>query len=65
MKPLGPIPPYFDVKDGELAIGGRTASALVKEAGDTPLFVYSREAITRRVANCARLCPNGSACIMP
>ncbi|QZH74586.1 MAG: pyridoxal-dependent decarboxylase, exosortase A system-associated [Erythrobacter sp.] len=49
MKPLGPIPPYFAVKDGELAIGGRKASALVKEAGDTPLFVYSREAITRRV----------------
>lgn len=50
MKPLGPIPPYFHTIDGELAVGGKTASALVKEAGDTPLFVYSRDAIARRLA---------------
>ncbi len=49
MKPLGPIPDVFAEKDGELAIAGRTASALVAEAGDTPLFVYSRDAIARRV----------------
>ena len=45
MKALGPIPPEFTAQDGELAIGGRTASALVKEAGDTPLFVYSHAII--------------------
>jgi diaminopimelate decarboxylase len=50
MKPTGPIPPYFAALDGELAIGGRTASALVAEAGDTPLFVYSTDALTRRIA---------------
>jgi diaminopimelate decarboxylase len=50
MKPLGPIPPGFDVIDGELAIGGRRASALVDEAGGTPLFVYSADLIRRRVA---------------
>lgn len=50
MKPTGPIPPYFDMLDGELAIGGRTASALVAEAGDTPLFVYSAAAIAARIA---------------
>ena len=50
MKPVGPIPPYFSAQDGELAIGGRTASALVAEAGDTPLFVYSTDALARRVA---------------
>jgi diaminopimelate decarboxylase len=50
MKPTGPIPPYFSAVDGELAIGGKTASALVAEAGDTPLFVYSTEALTKRIA---------------
>jgi diaminopimelate decarboxylase len=50
MKPTGPIPPYFAALDGELSIGGRTASALVAEAGDTPLFVYSTDALSRRIA---------------
>ena len=39
-KPLGPIPAGFDSIDDELAIGGRKASDLAQEAGDTPLFVY-------------------------
>ena len=51
MKPLGPIPAGFEAQDGELAIGGRKASDLVNEAGRTPLFVYSRSMITRRVAH--------------
>ena len=50
MKPLGPIPPGFEAVGGELAVGGRTASALVDEAGGTPLFVYSAELIRRRMA---------------
>jgi diaminopimelate decarboxylase len=50
VKPLGPIPPGFEAIDGELAIGRRKASALVEEAGGTPLFVYSGELIRRRVA---------------
>lgn len=49
-KPTGPIPPYFTTLNGELAIGGQTASALVDQAGDTPLFVYSTDALTRRIA---------------
>lgn len=49
MKALGPIPPEFTAIDGELAIGGRKASALVQEAGDTPLFVYSRDIIASRI----------------
>ena len=48
-KPTGPIPPYFETLDGELAIGGTTASVLVAEAGDTPLFVYSTAALEARV----------------
>jgi diaminopimelate decarboxylase len=50
MKPTGPIPSYFAAINGELAIGGRTASALVADAGDTPLFVYSTDALTARIA---------------
>ena len=49
MKPLGPTPPGYDVIDGELAIGGHSASALVEEAGGTPLFVYSGDLIRRRM----------------
>ncbi len=49
-KPTGPIPPYFHAIDGELAIGGKTASAWVAEAGDTPLFVYSKAALDARIA---------------
>ncbi|MXP42408.1 pyridoxal-dependent decarboxylase, exosortase A system-associated [Altererythrobacter soli] len=57
MKPLGPIPPGFEAIDGELAVGGRKASALVAEAGGTPLFVYSGELIRRRVAALRRAMP--------
>lgn len=49
MKPTGPLPPYFAALDGELAFGGKTASALVAEAGDTPLFVYSTAALEARI----------------
>jgi diaminopimelate decarboxylase len=51
MKPLGPIPQGYSAIEGELAIGGRSASALVAEAGDTPLFVYSRSHLDRRIAD--------------
>src|SRR5258706_1189803 len=50
MKPLGPVPPCFGCRDGELTIAGHTASALIKQAGDTPLFVYSGEAIRAKFA---------------
>lgn len=50
MKPLGPIPPGFTAIDGELAIAGRKASDLAAEAGNTPLFVYARELLDRKMA---------------
>ena len=50
MKPLGPVPSGYGVIDGQLAIAGRKASDLVAEAGSTPLFVYSRQHLERRVA---------------
>jgi diaminopimelate decarboxylase len=50
MKPTGPIPDGYTAIDGELVIGGMTASALASQAGDTPLFVYSAEHLRARVA---------------
>ena len=58
MKPLGPIPPGFAAIDGELAIGGRTASALAEQAKGTPLFVYSADLIRRRVADLRAAMPD-------
>ena len=50
MKPLGPIPDGFVAQDGELSIGGQTASALIERAGSSPLFVYARARLTRQYA---------------
>lgn len=50
MKPVGPIPAGYAAIDGELAIGGRKASALAAEGGSTPLFVYSRAHLDARMA---------------
>lgn len=61
MKPLGPIPSGYAMIDGELAIAGRTASALVAEAGRTPLFVYSGALIRRRVGELYAALPNSVA----
>lgn len=58
MKPLGPIPSAFTAKDGELAIGGRAVTALVKEAGNTPLFVYSRAMLTARMDSLRKAMPD-------
>jgi diaminopimelate decarboxylase len=42
--------PWYDVQDGELLIGGRRVSAIATEAGRTPLYVYDRSVMTRKVA---------------
>lgn len=47
IKPTGPIPSGFEGIDGELVIGGATASALVSEHG-SPLFVYSKSRLDQR-----------------
>ncbi len=51
MKATGPIPAGYSSINGELAIGGVTASALVERAGDTPLFIYSSDHLRQRVAD--------------
>ena len=48
MKALGPIPIVYSALDGVLAIGGEKASDLAERAG-TPLFVYSKDLVARRV----------------
>lgn len=50
MKPMGPIPAGYVARDGELAIGGKTARELVDIAGRTPCFVYSKEHLDRRLS---------------
>ena len=50
MKPMGPIPPDFDGRSGQLLIGGFEAEALIAAAGDTPLFVYDMAIVRARLA---------------
>lgn len=50
MKPMGPIPADFGARDDALLIGSRTAAALVRDAGETPLFVYDFAMVERRIA---------------
>lgn len=50
MKALGPIPAGFGSIDGVLSIGGQPVTYWVKQAGRTPLFVYSADRVRARVA---------------
>lgn len=51
MKPMGPIPPGYEARDGELVIAGQRASHWIAQAGRTPLFVYDGAMVERRVAD--------------
>ena len=57
MKATGPIPAGYSAINGELSIGGMTASALVEQAGDTPLFVYSSDHLRARMADLREAMP--------
>ncbi len=61
MKPFGPIPAGYTTLNGELAIGGKAASVLVAEAGETPLFVYSQSHLDSRVADLRAALPENLA----
>lgn len=41
--------PWFEARDGELMIGGQTVSQIVAEAGRTPLYLYDRGVMNRKV----------------
>ena len=49
-KALGPIPPGYGSVGEELAIDGIGVAELVRQAGGTPAFLYSRSLIEQRVA---------------
>lgn len=57
MKPMGPIPPFFEGEEGMLLIGGCGAASLVDEAGDTPLFVYDMGVVERQVRDLREAMP--------
>lgn len=57
MKASGPVPSEFVGEGGQLIIGGRTASALAAEAGETPFFVYDSAVVEARVARFRRAFP--------
>ena len=58
MKPLGPIPTGYGAIDGVLAIGGAPVTALVEQAGGTPLFVYSAELLRARMTQLRAAIPD-------
>lgn len=57
MKPMGPVPPFFEGEEGMLLIGGCGAASLVDEAGDTPLFVYDMGIVERQVRDLRHAMP--------
>ena len=56
MKPLGSIPPGYEAIDGELAVGGQKLTKLATDG--TPLFVYSKSLIERRVSDLRAAMPS-------
>ena len=61
MKPVGPIPPGYAARDGQLTIAGVLATELVARAGSTPLFVYSTAMIQQRMVSLRAAMPTGLA----
>ncbi|MBV7266944.1 pyridoxal-dependent decarboxylase, exosortase A system-associated [Erythrobacter ani] len=57
-KPVGPIPEGYYALEGQLSIGGKTASEIAAAAGETPLFVYSRDLISARIRQLREALPD-------
>lgn len=50
MKPMGPIPPFFEAKpDGQLCIGGKAAGDWLGD-DDRPAFIYALPVIEQKIA---------------
>ncbi len=58
MKPIGPIPAGYESLNGELSIGGMTATRLVEKGGRTPIFIYSRAHCDARIAELRAAMPD-------
>jgi diaminopimelate decarboxylase len=62
MKPMGPIPGGFDAgPGGDLTIAGESVADLIDRSGGTPLFVYDRSLIGRRIAQFRAVMPDNVA----
>jgi len=57
VKPLGPIPAGYEAIDGELAVAGSKFREIEAQSG-TPLFVYSRVLIERRMGDLRAAMPS-------
>ncbi len=49
--------PYYEEKNGELIIAGRTVSSIASDAGGTPLYVYDSRVMTQKVDELRALLP--------
>lgn len=49
MKKMGPYPPYYEASNGKLIIAGRSVDSIVEEVGSTPLFIYSRDILSKKM----------------
>jgi len=62
MKPIGPIPPFFEAaEDGQLMVGGVPAEEIVADAGGTPVFAYDNNIIGGQIARLRAAMPDGLA----
>ncbi len=58
MKKMGPYPPYYEASDAKLMIAGRSVESIIEEAGSTPLFIYSRDILSKKMAELRDAMPN-------
>lgn len=49
--------PFFGVANDQLTVGGRSVTDIVAEAGRTPVYLYSRQYMSERVAQLRRAFP--------
>lgn len=59
MKPMGPIPPWFESENGMMLIGDCGVRSLIDEAGDTPLFVYDMGIVRATIGRLRLALPDG------
>ena len=50
MKPMGPIPPYFQVRAGQLILAGQPFSHWLEQVATTPAFIYDMNVVRQKVA---------------
>ena len=51
--------PWFDVRDDQVVLGGRTLSELARQVGRTPFYAYDRAVIDRKLGQLRAALPAG------